>query len=225
MAGLQFKTPAETDAGFNINTNHAKRLYGGFYFFQRWLNRFNGHGADAEAYYTLRISNQFSFGEDVIYSPRYNYSGYSAIDTLNNKPVFARRNVQTIENTFDIKYTFNNIMGLTFRLRHYWSKLNNLQYFDLAPNGDLAPLTSSHFSLDNDQNYNAWNIDMIYVWQFSPGSELSLAWKSSSLVNNDIARYGYIRNFNDTFNTPKNNNFSVKVLYYIDYQKLLKKKK
>jgi len=116
------------------------------------------------------------------------------------------------------------VAGLSFRLRHYWSKLNNKEFFDLAQNGELTNLTSNRFNMANDQNYNVWNIDMIYEWQFSPGSVLSLAWKSSSLTNTNMARYGYFNNFDNTFNQPKNNNYSIKVLYYIDYQNLKKKK-
>ncbi|WP_394353118.1 DUF5916 domain-containing protein [Mucilaginibacter humi] len=53
----------------------------------------------------------------------------------------------------------------------------------MAQNGELADLTSSAFNKNNYQNYNVWNIDMIYQWQFSPGSEISVARKSSSLNN------------------------------------------
>ena len=115
-------------------------------------------------------------------------------------------------------------MGLTLRLRHYWSQLNNHKYFDLAQNGALADLTSVNFSPNNDQNYNAWNIDMIYLWEFSPGSQLSIAWKNSSLTNSNKATESYFRNLRTTFYEPQNNNFSLKILYYIDYQNLKKKK-
>ncbi|MDB4924378.1 DUF5916 domain-containing protein [Mucilaginibacter sp.] len=225
VAGRYFRTAEENNISMNLNTSRSTRLYGGIYYMQRIYNRFGGHGSDAEVYYTYRVNNQFSFGQDVIYSPRYNSTGFSTLDTLSKNPVFARRNIQTLENIFNIKYTFNNVMGLSFRLRHYWSKLNNQQYFDLAPNGELTNLTSSHFNQDNDQNYNVWNIDMIYQWVFSPGSEISVAWKSSSLTNTTLARYGYFNNFDNTLNQPKNNNFSFKILYYIDYQNLKKKSK
>jgi hypothetical protein len=132
--------------------------------------------------------------------------------------------VHTVQNIFNFKYTFTSDMGITFRLRHYWSKLNVLQFYDLAQNGTLATLTSSHFNRNEDQNYNAWNIDMVYVWQFSPGSEISIAWKNSSLSNTDQARLGYFRNLQNTFDNPQNNNISFKILYYIDYQNLRKKK-
>jgi hypothetical protein len=63
------------------------------------------------------------------------------------------------------------------------------------------------------------------VWEISPGSELSFDWKNSSLIDNDQARQNYINNFENTLHVPKNNNFSLKILYYIDYQSLRKHKK
>ncbi|GAB3915570.1 DUF5916 domain-containing protein [Mucilaginibacter boryungensis] len=224
VAGRYYRTSGDNNFNFNLNTNSNTRLHGGIYFAYRVYNRFKGRGYDGEVSYNYRISNKFSFGEDVTYMPRLNNAGFSTMDTLNNNPIFARRNVQTLENIFNIKYTFNNVAGLSFRLRHYWSKLNNKEFFDLAQNGELANLTSNHFDTANDQNYNVWNIDMIYEWQFSPGSVLSLAWKSSSLTNTNMAKYGYFNNFDNTFNQPKNNNYSIKVLYYIDYQNLKKKR-
>lgn len=219
-----FRAPGSNSIGGGLNTNRAKRLHGGMNTFYHKLNRLHGYGYDAEVFYTYELSDKISVGEDLIYSPRIHYTGYSTTDSASNNPVFALRDRQTVENIFNFKYTFNNIMGLTLRVRHYWSKLNNKQYFDLAQNGTLTGLTSTHFSRDNDQNYNAWNIDMIYAWVFSPGSELSIAWKNSALTNTDQAHRNYFYNLHDTLIQPQNNNISVKVLYYIDYQNLRKKK-
>jgi len=144
------------------------------------------------------------------------------MDNSTGAPIFALRNVHTVENIFNLKYTFSGIMGLNLRLRHYWSKLNNKEFFNLAPGGELTTLTSTDFNHDNNQNVNIWNVDMIYVWQFTPGSELSLAWKNSTFTNTNQAYFGYLHNLNDTFNQPQNNNFSLKVLYYIDFQSLRK---
>ena len=225
MAGRVFNVPGSYLLLFNAFTDDSKRLYGGISLGHRIYTTSGRQGTDAEAYYNLRISNSFAFGEDVTYSPYIHYTGYSTTDSVSKNPIFALRNVHTVQNIFTLKYTFTSDMGLTFRLRHYWSKLNVLQYYDLAQNGSLATLTSSHFNRDNDQNYNAWNIDMVYVWQFSPGSEISIAWKNSSLTNTDQAKLGYFRNLQNTLNDPQNNNISFKILYYIDYQNLRKKKK
>ena len=225
LAGRVFRVPESYMMGLNAFTNQAKRLFGGISLFHRIYATPGRHGTDAEAFYNLRISNRFAFGQDVTYSPYIHYTGYSTVDSVSHNPIFALRNVHTVQNIFTLKYTFTSDMGLTFRLRHYWSKLNVLQYYDLAQNGSLANLTSSHFNRNNDQNYNAWNIDMVYVWQFSPGSEISIAWKNSSVTNTDQAKLGYFRNLQNTLNEPQNNNISFKILYYIDYQNLRKKKK
>lgn len=224
VAGRVFRRPDDNNFNFNINTSRAKRLNGYVFFSYHRESKFGGEGMDAEAGYNLRITNEFGISGDITYSPRNNYAGFSTMDTVSNNPIFARRDVRTIENIFNVKYTFNNVAGLSFRLRHYWSKLNNKQFYDLSQSGEMVNLTSTNFDHAVDQNYNVWNIDMIYEWQFAPGSTLSLAWKSSALTNSNIAKYGYFNNFDTTFNQPKNNNYSVKVLYYIDYQSLKKKR-
>ncbi|MGZ3765495.1 MAG: DUF5916 domain-containing protein [Mucilaginibacter sp.] len=223
--GRVFLVPGSYMMGLNAHTNPSKRLFGGVSLSHRIYTTSGRQGTDAEAYYNLRLSNRFAFGQDVTYSPYIHFTGYSTTDSISKNPIFALRNVHTVQNIFTLKYTFTSDMGLTLRVRHYWSKLNDLQYYDLAQNGTLANLTSSHFNRDNDQNYNAWNIDMVYVWQFSPGSEVSIAWKTSSLTNTDQAKLGYFRNLQNTLGDPQNNNISFKILYYIDYQNLRKKKK
>jgi hypothetical protein len=223
VAGRVYQAPENYNAGIYFNNNPAARFAWGFDYFYRTYALHNGYGHDLVAYYNLRIDDHFSFGQNVSYTPRINNVGYSTVDSVSNNPIFAVRNVQTVENIFNIKYTFNNVMGLTFRLRHYWSKLDDKQYYDLAPDGTLAPLTSSHYVRDNNQNYNDWNIDMLYVWEISPGSELSVDWKNSSLVDDTQAYHNYLNNFENTLHTPKNNNVSLKILYYIDYQSLRKK--
>lgn len=225
VAGLVYQAPENFVLNCNLNTNRSKRLSGGFWYSDQWIaNGYGGHGNDLELFYNLRLSNSFSFGEDVTISPRKNVLGYSTMDGSGN-PIFALRDVHTVENIFNLKYTFSGIMGLNLRLRHYWSKLNNKQFFNLATNGMVRNLTSTDFNSNNNQNVNIWNVDMVYVWQFTPGSELSIAWKNSAFSNNGLATQNYFNNLNNTINQPQNNNFSLKVLYYIDYQDLRKKHK
>jgi len=71
-------------------------------------------------------------------------------------------------------------------------------------------------------DFNTFNLDLIYAWEFSPGSQLSIAYKNASLTSNNLATSGYYYNLFNTFKQPQNNNFSIKLLYYIDYQNLKK---
>lgn len=115
-------------------------------------------------------------------------------------------------------------MGLTLRVRHYWSRRNNVIYYNLQPNGSLVQRIPSEFNASNDEDFNTFNVDMVYLWECAPGSELSVAYKNSSLTDVYPGEPGYYHNLNNTFSQPANNNFSIKVQYYIDYQSLKKKK-
>ena len=131
--------------------------------------------------------------------------------------------MRTIENSFDVKYTFNNRMGLNLRTRHYWSELTNKQFYILDIEGGLNPNTT--FKNAADKNFNAFNVDMVYLWRFAPGSEFSLAWKDASLLSNNNSQINYFNNLDRTLNAPQNNNFSLKILYYLDYLQLKRKSK
>ena len=140
---------------------------------------------------------------------------------IGEDPVFAKRDRTTITNTIDLSYIFNNKMGITFRLRHYWSKLDYNEFFILNEDGKLTPTSYSGLSSDNesihDNSFNAFTIDMAYRWVFAPGSELSLVWKNSIFSFDDQVQQNYFENIGNLLNDPATNSISLKVLYYIDY--------
>jgi hypothetical protein len=68
---------------------------------------------------------------------------------------------------------------------------------------------------------------MFYTWDFLPGSRITVAWKNA--LGNEVVidgrRYGnYIKNFQQMFNNPHSNEFSIKVVYFLDYLQLKKKR-
>jgi len=65
---------------------------------------------------------------------------------------------------------------------------------------------------------------MIYTWQFAQGSFINIAWKDASSLFNENVNDRYGKNLNNIISTPQQNNFSVKVIYYLDYLTLKKKK-
>ena len=65
---------------------------------------------------------------------------------------------------------------------------------------------------------------MVYRWVFAPGSELSLVFKSNlTAFDGDVAS-SYLDNFENTLQAAQTKSISLKVLYYIDYLSLKKKK-
>jgi hypothetical protein len=223
--GLFYNSPGESRFNVSVNTNQSKRLSGGFFVQLRDVrNNQGGFTNISEGFYNLRINNHFSFNEDVTYSPEHHSVGFYTVDN-NSTSVFSVYNRNTLENIFSIKYTFNNVMGVNLRVRHYWSKRNNSKFFNLKTDGSLVDRNTPDFGQANDENFNIINTDMIYSWVFSPGSELTVAYKNSGLSDDNRANRDYFDNLHSIVKNPLNNNFSVKILYYIDYQNLRKHRK
>jgi hypothetical protein len=116
-------------------------------------------------------------------------------------------------------------MGLTFRARHYLSNVDNKQFYILQPDGSLKENTV--FYNNRNQNFNLFNIDMVYTWQFAPGSFINIVWKDAAENFNNQVERNYFKNFGNTIESDQNNNISLKVIYFLDYLELkgkLKKK-
>jgi hypothetical protein len=218
--GRFYKVPANQGFNVNVNSNRSKKISGGAFIALRRKELFNAKGMSLGAYQSFRINNKLNIGTEISIDPRNNYAGYISRDNQNNI-IFSRRDVRTVENSLSVKYTFNNKMGLNLRARHYWSKLINKEFYTLNEDGRLAANPTFNESLD--RNFNAFNVDMVYVWRFAPGSEFSFSWKNAALTSNNLSQTRYFKNFDQTIQSPQNNNFSLKILYYLDYLQLRKK--
>jgi hypothetical protein len=135
--------------------------------------------------------------------------------------VMGRRDVQTVSNTLTTRYTFNNKMGLSLRVRHYWSKVNYDKFFSLRTDGKLDAL--DYTGRDEEGNplhntsFNAFNVDLVYQWQIGPGSFVNVVWKDAVFTNNNRVDQNYMENFNGTLASDHSHNLSVKLIYFIDY--------
>jgi hypothetical protein len=172
----------------------------------------------------LRVSDNFSLKLSVNYDLDWNNLGY-VTDSLDNngdeKIIIGARDVQTLENVLDIKYIFTKNISLSLRARHYWITVDYDRFYDLQRDGSLV---RNSYSEDRDFLVNAFNVDMVFRWIFAPASELLFVWKNNIFAeSNDIAT-DYFENLRYTFDSPMGNSFSLKVLYYLDFQKLKRKR-
>lgn len=129
--------------------------------------------------------------------------------------------MNTIENVLSGRFDFNTKMGVTLRVRHYVSVVDYRQYYLLDREGRLDPV-----SYNGNQNidYNLFNVDFLYSWWFAPGSQLTLGWKNSVQTSNDALAKNYFTNLDNTLGAPQLNSLSIKVLYYLDYSMLRKRR-
>ena len=107
-------------------------------------------------------------------------------------------------------------------VRHYYSQGKYYQFYTLLDDGSLQP--NPTYEGNADFTFNSFNVDMVFAWIFAPGSSLNFVWKNEITTEKDNVSGNYFNNFTDTFNEPQRNNISLKVLYYIDYQRLRKGK-
>lgn len=232
VAGRKYLYPTNNNYGFNINSDSRKRFQVGVYTnFRNWSEngRYRWNWTVAPGF---RVNNKLNFRLEMSTYNFINDVGFAdtqtkdVIDPVSGETtqveeiIFGRRDNITVENVLNTGYTFNKNMSLTFRLRHYWSKVAYSQYNLLLEDGGLGP---TDYAGNRDGNYNAFNIDMVYRWRFAPGSDLFLIWKNAVYGYEDVASPNYYRNLDRVFDAPQSNSLSLKVVYYLDYATLMKK--
>jgi hypothetical protein len=119
-------------------------------------------------------------------------------------------------------YAMTNKAGISLRMRHYWSGAGGRHFYQLQDDGSLVE--DIFYAQNHDENYNAFNIDMLFRWVFAPGSELSIAWKNAIFDEKGWVTTDYFENLDNTFRADKTNSISLKILYYLDYNMLRRNK-
>jgi hypothetical protein len=227
-SGRFFRSPQRKTVEVWMETNNAKKYTFGTDLIANFYEYFNGRRYNLNFYHNYRFNDHFSLGQELQYQPAVNEAGYynKFHDPVTSEEdvLFSRRDRHTVENVLKAKYNFNNRSGITFRGRHYWSKVAVQEIFDLNADGKVRP--TIHKNIDTiNQNFNAFNIDAVYTLQFAPGSFINVVWKNSIYTSNSEIDYTYFRNVDKTLSSPQNNSISFKILYYLDYLDVRKKRR
>lgn len=213
--GRSFRTTERVQLDGWIETNYTKKYYAFFEYFGSIRKLFKSRSHQFYLQHRYRFNDKLSVSHNLMYNPYSNDAGF--YDKYNTDILFSKRDRNTVENVLSFKYGFNNKMQLTFRVRHYWSKVNINELYDLQPDGSLLPTVNGSSVAIDHQNYNIFNVDAVYTWQFAPGSFINIVWKDQSEMFNREINYRYFRNFGRTVGEPQNNNLSLKIIYFLDY--------
>ncbi len=225
VTGYVFKKPSYNSGRININTDSRKqvRVSGNLRYGRRpdWdqtdissnLSARIRIGERSEISHNLEISRQ---NNERGYARRLYDSGTGDLESV----IFGRREVRNFTNTLNGSYIFTNRMGLTLRVRHYWSRVDYKEFYELTENDEL--IAANYTGIDSgervdNRNYNAFNIDMEYNWQFAPGSEIKAIWKRSIGTNDYDTQLRFFDNFNNTFGAPNVDSITIRMVYFIDY--------
>ena len=219
VPGRVFKNWGDWFVNGWVQTNSSKKYSVNAQVLYVERNLFNSKRYQYMLQQNYRFSKKFSVNYSFDTEPQNDNVGYASMS--GNDIIFGRRDVSTVENILNLKYSFNDRMVFTTKIRHYWSKVNYKEFFTLAQDGTLQKNTT--FNTDVNQDYNIFTVDAVYTWQFAPGSFINLVWKNNATTIDDVVKYDYFKSLNNTILSPQNNNFSIKIIYFIDYLDLKKK--
>ncbi|MCJ8165414.1 carbohydrate binding family 9 domain-containing protein [Pontibacter sp. E15-1] len=221
-AGRYYVFPVNYSVNGWLSTDYRKRLAMEVGVFYRMFEENARRSLSVFLEPRFRVNNQLSFSYAFESGNRYDDIGFFAnSETVNEtggtdkKIIFGLRDVNSVYNRLSGSYIFNNRMSLALRVRHNWSKVMAREFFALEPNGNLR--SEAYDPETPNQNYNSFNLDMVYSWWFAPGSEISIVWKNAFEENVDTLEPRYFDNFSHTLTSPQSSTFSIKVLYYLDY--------
>lgn len=220
--GWFFRRGSSFVLGGWFESNMAKKYSFNTEIFTRtFFNFYDAFSYEISLRQNYRFNNRLTVSHYIYTNPLFNNVGFVYVPGSNDIN-FARRKRNTIENILSVKYSFTNKMGITFRARHYLSTVDNKEFYFLQPDGKLK--ANPTFINGVNQNFNLFNIDMVYTWQFAPGSFINIVWKNAVEDFDGYIQRSYFKNFDRTMKADDNNNISLKVIYFLDYLQLKKKK-
>lgn len=165
----------------------------------------------------VRVNDHFNFTVFTESTKDNRAFGFAGYDAATDQVLIGRRDVFVTNNEISMEYNINPRMGINFRVRHYWSKVIYSQFYNLRDDGRFDTIA---FLPGNDFNFNVFNIDLVYSWQFAPGSFLNIVWKNNIGETDDHRADDYFVNFGKTVSSPHGDSLIVKMIYYLDYENI-----
>ena len=219
-----YLNPTGIFGSINFTTNYNKKLafdFGGRHSYYQTIDGSNNWGyyfnprIRFSDHFSMQIGNQFDKNENEI--------GFATL-VGSDTSVFGKRDVVTIENSLTSHYIFKNDMSLTCSIRHYWSNGKYNKFYQLNELGKLNDYSQNDLQA-YDFNSNYFTINLAYNWQFAPGSSFLVTYKNLILSESGNNVKNYFSNLKETVSGPQTNSVSLKVLFYLDYQSLVKRNK
>lgn len=210
--GRYYVYPKNYMAGYFYSSDYRKKFALDVELNNRWFSERNRNSFYWLVAPRYRFSDKFSMVYSLSRISSIDDVGY--VDKIGSYIYFGVRNVKTFTHTLDAAYIFTNTMSLKLDARHYWSQADYSSYKLLGSDGDLQTIP---YNVSHNINYNTMNVYVSFLWQFKPGSEMSVVYQNSIYSSGSDMLSGYFNDVNYTFKSPQSNSLSVKIIYYLDY--------
>ena len=214
VEGRYFKQDPRLNVNSWISTDFSKKfaveMYG--YYGIRMNDNQKNFEIGLEPRY--RFSNKFTLEYEMQLFKGINDRGYVA-ELNDGAIIFGNRDRMSVTNEIAARLNFDTKSALSLSFRHYWSPVQyDDQYYQLEVDGTLTP---NSYAENNDINYNIWNLDLSYSWEFAPGSQLIALYRNNIFKEDNQSDLNFNENLKNLFNESMGHNFSIKMIYFIDY--------
>lgn len=180
----------------------------------------------------IRLSDKLSFFMDFSYDILNNDQGFvnrnlipeviqQDVGLSSTDIMIGKRKLEIFENSIRGQFIFTNRQSLSLRIRHYNATViyNSLGILD--QDGSISALYFDGLNEEDnpifDRNFNAFTVDMNYLWRFAPGSDVILNFKSEISGEDDGYDSSYLENIGGVFDQYQENSLSLRIVYYLDY--------
>ncbi len=218
-SGVFFISPTRTTIRQWGSTDYRKKIaidYGFFYsIFKDDPRTAFGYKVSPRYRFNNRFAMNYTFRQRKIKAEKGYITKTEATDII-----FGQRNRKAIENSIGAKYSFSNKSGLALTFRHYWETVQyEAQHYALESNGTLS---ENSYTGTEDVNYNSWNLDLNYNWEFAPGSQLIAFYRNTINPSSTFApaSLNFNENIQALFDEKMEHVFSLRFIYFIDYNNL-----
>jgi len=200
-----------------FSTDYRKRLALDFDTWQAYSREYGG-ATDFHITFKpiFRVNDHLTLSHRFFFRNFHNDIGYATENDL-AEPIFGSRDRRDISNTFTANYIFRNNLSLGLRARQYWSAVDYFQFYDLREDGYLEENDFDDSTDPQNSNFNSFNIDVLFSWEFAPGSSLSVSYKNSIFQSDDEIPDNYWKNMGGLFKEIQSNVISIRAVYYLDY--------
>lgn len=232
-AGRYYKSPKLINSWVFFGTDSNKKLalyLNGSAGKKNLKNNYNiGEYVDLRYRFSDKLTSNVSLGYHFqkgsigYLSPNEQAVGYDLVGV--DDILFEERDVKNLTTSWSVSYKLNVKMSFSFFARNYWYKLKSNKYALLLENGELV--STPYLGVDDkgttlhNRSTDFFNIDFVYRWNFSPGSDLYLTWKNDAYRS--VNQLESLPLFSESFDDASNS-ITLKVLYYLDYNSLVSRK-
>jgi hypothetical protein len=210
--GRFFLRPENFGEYIFISTNYNKKFALDLVVESKIFNENDRTRFDIQFAPRYRFNNKLNFVYETRFTRENNNKGY--VDETAADIIFANRNTVSFSNNLTSKYSINSQMNFNLSAIHYWAYSENKNFFLLQQNGRLL----DYIGTVPDQDFSTWIFDLNYTWWFAPGSVISVLYRNNSLNFTRDINKNYGQNLTNLLNNNVlNNNFSISLRYFIDY--------